>query len=186
MNTMQEYYRSHRPRKIGVGIAPSGMLAWTDGETYIYFNRDYLAKFDINLKGLMELGYTMLHELCHEGPDTGTHVHSQEFYERFHDNAGLVAEFTSRAFANLEKWVASEDKKLSKKLLRERDRYEGILKAKEVLKLSSDALYDGIDQKTPEEALAELEQTLPDLNAIVLPEEQPAEPEPAVGGFFLE
>lgn len=27
----------------------------------------------------------MVHEHCHEEPDQGGHIHSMEFYQRFHD-----------------------------------------------------------------------------------------------------
>jgi hypothetical protein len=128
-----------RSRTVGIGVSPCA-LAWTDGSTYVYFDRKYLEQHDFNLQGLMEMAGTMLHEYCHDAPDSETHTHSQEFYEQFHDNFEAAHGSVTFAFANLEKWLATEDRRLTKKLLKERDKYEGVLKQRELLKLSEDAL----------------------------------------------
>jgi hypothetical protein len=132
-----------KARTVGIGVSPCS-LAWTDGSSYVYFGREfgreYLAEHDFNLQGLMEIAGTMLHEYCHNEPDSETHTHSQEFYEKFHDNFDTAHAAVAYAFSKLEYWLSLEDKKLTKKLLKERDRYEGILKQKALFKLSDDAL----------------------------------------------
>lgn len=59
--------------------------AWTDGETFIAIDQDVLR--DV-LAGKLSLGFlisVMVHEFSHVEPDQGGHIHSMEFYKRFHD-----------------------------------------------------------------------------------------------------
>jgi hypothetical protein len=71
-------------REILIGSSKSA-LAWTDGERYIVFAREYLHGLFLDLKGLLNLFDTCLHEYCHDSSDAGTHLHSLEFYQAYHD-----------------------------------------------------------------------------------------------------
>ena len=71
-------------RKVLVGDSDVA-LGWTDGKTFIAVDqsvlRDVLAG-DYSISYLVSL---MVHEHCHDEPDQGGHIHSMEFYQRFHD-----------------------------------------------------------------------------------------------------
>jgi len=136
-----------KTRRVGIGISPCA-LAWTDGQSYVFFERNYLADLDFNLAGLMEVAHTMLHEYCHSTPDSESHTHSQEFYEKYHDFQEASHDAVMYAFGSLEKWLLAEDKKLSKKLVKERDKYEGVLRQREVFRLAEDAIYEGVPELT--------------------------------------
>ena len=63
-----------------------GRLAWTDGKTWIAFDRTFLthnARRDAN--GWNCLLHIMLHEYIHVEQDEDAHAHPPEFYEQFHD-----------------------------------------------------------------------------------------------------
>lgn len=60
-------------------------LGWTDGKTYIAIDQTLLR--DV-LKGKYTISFLvslMVHEHSHDEPDQGGHIHSMEFYTRFHD-----------------------------------------------------------------------------------------------------
>jgi hypothetical protein len=59
--------------------------AWTDGEQFIAIDRKFIAKTGIDLEAWISYGQVMIHELSHDESDQGTHIHGQDFYERYHD-----------------------------------------------------------------------------------------------------
>jgi hypothetical protein len=64
--------------------------AWTDGQTYIAFNRQELCDYRHGTAWgragfWTRLGLLLLHEYCHDDSSVGTHVHSDDFYQSFHD-----------------------------------------------------------------------------------------------------
>ena len=75
-------------REIYIGVSDTAE-AWTDGQSLVVFNRQFLAdqplqKFQRPMIGsLIAVGQTLIHELCHDG-DSTTQVHSPEFYKNFH------------------------------------------------------------------------------------------------------
>jgi len=71
----------HR-RELRVGVSTSAQ-AWTDGTTLVWFDRDLLKAMHDGLEGITHVVMVLLHELLHEGPSSGTHVHDAEFYENF-------------------------------------------------------------------------------------------------------
>jgi hypothetical protein len=73
-------------RKLLLGDADTAD-GWTDGETYVVVNRKYLAKYNLDVKGVINLGNLLAHEACHGENDSVDHDHDQSFYERFHDTA---------------------------------------------------------------------------------------------------
>lgn len=70
-------------RELRLGLSESAH-AWTDGKGFIWFNRELLALFDQGLGGALRVLTTAVHEYLHEDPSDGSHVHGEEFYERFH------------------------------------------------------------------------------------------------------
>ncbi len=75
---------SHSRRRINAGASDSAQ-AWTDGTQNIWFNIDELEAATKSLRGLFDLIPLTLHELCHDQPDSESHGHDQEFFERFHE-----------------------------------------------------------------------------------------------------
>lgn len=55
----------------------------------------------------------LLHEMLHEGPDTETHEHDIEFYERFHE-AALDTDVVGRAATAMMRHMALTARKMGK------------------------------------------------------------------------
>lgn len=76
--------------------------AWTDGERYIYFDRETIKFAKKGLAGWQVLLSILLHEYLHEEPSSETHAHDYEFYRRFHDAMMILNEsdidFLQRAY----------------------------------------------------------------------------------------
>lgn len=58
---------------------------WTDGKTFIAIDQSVLRDILAGQYSISFLVSLMVHEHCHEEPDQGGHIHSMEFYQRFHD-----------------------------------------------------------------------------------------------------
>ena len=78
-------------RNIIIGLSGGKAKAWTDGESYIAFDRDWLTQFKflkshgrIDMNSLCSVAQVLAHELCHD-TDSRENVHSPEFYKAFHD-----------------------------------------------------------------------------------------------------
>lgn len=68
---------------IGVSDTANG---WTDGRTYIAFNRGYLKRyFPSSAWGAAAIMTLAFHEMAHDTDDTGSHFHGAEFYQAYHD-----------------------------------------------------------------------------------------------------
>lgn len=76
-------------RAIKIGQSDTAQ-AWTDGATYIAFDRKFLALHDLKSDGRLEIkslgsvAAVLAHELSHDG-DSTTNVHGAEFYKKYHD-----------------------------------------------------------------------------------------------------
>lgn len=114
--------REELTRKLIMGQAVDTVQAWTDGASYVAFNREFLKTVEFNVEGFAAVGHVMLHELAHDGPDHCNHDHDQAFYERYHDWAPEFAgEFAASCVRNLERAVRDEGKKLTVAQLRTLD-----------------------------------------------------------------
>lgn len=72
-------------REIHIGTSTTA-LGWTDGATYIAVARDYLKTLNLALeRDWHKLSVLLIHESCHMEPDSGTHNHTPDFYEDFHE-----------------------------------------------------------------------------------------------------
>lgn len=123
--------RRAQGRRIILGDAGAAN-AWTDGASYVAFDRRYLKDAGTDLGGWIKIGATLLHELCHDGPDSQTHVHSPEFYEKFHDHRGSIAEFVPKAMGRFVANLKKAGRRLRKQDLIQQDRLEAVSAARDV------------------------------------------------------
>lgn len=72
-----------RARTLRLGTSVQAR-AWTNSTTSVWFNRESLKQADQGLSGAVHLVNLLAHELLHDCDTSGSHVHSMEFYERFH------------------------------------------------------------------------------------------------------
>lgn len=70
-------------REFRLGQSETAM-AWTDGARCIWINRSLLAEMDAGLSGVIKVLNVMVHEYLHDVDSSGSHVHDETFYERFH------------------------------------------------------------------------------------------------------
>lgn len=75
-------------RDIRLGRSESAM-AWTDGQQTIWIDLEHARLLRRGVAGAYQIASTLLHEMLHEGPDTGTHQHDFAFYQAYHDLSGL-------------------------------------------------------------------------------------------------
>lgn len=101
---------------------------WTDGTTYIAINRKFMARCGTTPGGLASLCMLLIHELCHEEPSSGTHDHTPDFYERYHERtAGQnVARFVDMAQSRLLSCLERAGHKAKKSDLAKLDRTNAI------------------------------------------------------------
>ncbi len=74
-------------RNIHLGKSDTA-YAWTDGTQNIWVNVEHARLLRKGYAGAYQLMLTMLHEMLHTGPDTGTHSHDHSFYQGYHDLSG--------------------------------------------------------------------------------------------------
>lgn len=60
---------------------------WTDGVTAIWVEMEQLKLLSNGFQGCTRVAALLVHEYLHDGPDTETHEHDEEFLSRFHDIA---------------------------------------------------------------------------------------------------
>lgn len=114
-------------RRVTIG-SWKGSAAFTDGETFVAFDRDYLKKSSFSSKSLFKFYAILVHELCHDAPDTGdTHNHTFQFYEKFESVIMDTADVANKVGLYFAKEAARSGKKLTKEQL------EHIKKSKEAL-----------------------------------------------------
>lgn len=71
-------------RRLGLGLSETAD-AWTDAKSTIIFERETLKAADNGFGGFVGLVSTLTHEYLHDDSSTGTHMHDEHFYQRFHD-----------------------------------------------------------------------------------------------------
>lgn len=129
-----------RGRVLSVGDSEAN--AWTDAATYITFSRRFLSKRKFDEVGIGEVLRVLLHECCHVTPDNECHDHDQEFYESFHDKAGLIATGTYAIMHKLPDVMAKFDRKASKAVLAREARCEAFDIAAKVI--SDELVQEGL------------------------------------------
>jgi hypothetical protein len=108
-------------RKVLVGTSGHAD-GWTDGRSYVALSRQFLGRQEFDVAGFAAVGRLLLHEFCHDAPDTAEHTHTHEFYELFHDSTRLLGDFVRECLAGLPRAVEQEGRKLSRKMLHQQDR----------------------------------------------------------------
>jgi len=108
-------------RDIRLGRSESA-LGWTDGQRTIWIDLEHARLLRRGYRGAYQIASTLLHEMLHEGPDTGTHQHDYAFYQAYHDMSslaedplGLSAERMVETFVSR---LRQHKKKVSKALLK--------------------------------------------------------------------
>jgi len=115
-------------REIVIGTSDSA-LAWTDGSTYIAFARGFLKKVEFNMLGMMNLFDVALHEYCHEDADSDTHIHSGEFYQKFHDACTGSNESAIKAFGMLPNILETHGNRLNRTVVKDQNKIEKVVRA---------------------------------------------------------
>lgn len=115
------YRTSSRRILLGTSGSANG---WTDGETYIAINREFLKKVGVDYAGWVRIGGLVLHEYCHGAPSSATHDHSPEFHELFHQAtmAGAIADFAEQGLRGYLGRLESANRRLTKKQLLAKDK----------------------------------------------------------------
>jgi hypothetical protein len=113
-------------RKIHLGKSQTA-LAWTDGVNSIWFDTEHARLLRNGYRGAYQIAGTLLHEMLHTGPDTGTHQHDYDFYKSYHDLEGHpmdpVGRTADRIVSAFTALLRQNGKKISAKLLA-RDDYD--------------------------------------------------------------
>lgn len=117
-------------RKILVGVSDVAN-GWTDGETYIALNRAFLKVLPLDDRGVVALGRLLLHELCHDTNDAGTHVHGVEFYEEYHERSKQLGDFVHATVRRLPAKVGRVTKRLRAGVLKALDQRHALTLAAE-------------------------------------------------------
>lgn len=84
MRSADDLFEFPKDREMRIGLSDSA-LAWTDGASFIAFDRKFLNESVKSLGGIGGLVGTCLHEFLHDEDDTSSHIHDGAFYERFHN-----------------------------------------------------------------------------------------------------
>lgn len=135
-----DYEPGNDTRKVVVGDS-EGCDGWTDGETFVAIDRSFLKTLTFDARGLTDLGLLLLHELCHDGPDTAEHVHGHEFYELFHNRAWHeLPGFVQGCLHRLPNVFKTAGRELPKALLKNADQREQTLRGLRGLLKSAEAL----------------------------------------------
>jgi hypothetical protein len=92
-----------------------GAGAFTNGTDYVAFCRDYVRDTGTTLPGFFKLVSVLLHEYCHDAPDTETHNHTPTFYETFEQHHHFVGLWAWEAFKAYCKIMLNETGKIPQK-----------------------------------------------------------------------
>lgn len=113
----------HKHRRLRVGISQA-MDAWTDGETYIAINRDYIQQTGWRAGAWSRYASIIVHELCHEESDLTSHVHGPEFHEKFHEwmQDMCIADFTRHCIEMVPRVAAAVHRKVPMMMLKQQDK----------------------------------------------------------------
>lgn len=134
---VMEFFDRWKGRTLCIGVSDTAN-GWTDGHSYIAFNRAYLRRHNpqyySGASALVTLAY---HEMAHDSDDTGTHNHAVEFYMRYHEITrgsamNMIGELPNKM--KNQKWQDHAEETAAKeaKKQEQRDRALGINRVKRV------------------------------------------------------
>jgi hypothetical protein len=142
-----------RERRIEVGESATAH-GWTNGTTHIWIRREELKNVREGMPGMIRIAGLLLHEYLHNEPDTGTHEHGIEFYERFHDLAldtTILGDCANAMMKSLVKELRKDGKRIPIYLSRTEDTEAA---AADLGMVAPDVLV-AANEDTPEETPAE-------------------------------
>lgn len=120
MNQVNYEDRKFTPRDFQLGRSETA-LAWTDGTRTVWMDVEHARLLRRGYAGAYQIALTLLHEMLHTGPDTGTHEHDHAFYQAFHDLSGHpldpVGRAAERMISQFRTRLRQNGKKISAKLL---------------------------------------------------------------------
>jgi len=110
--------------------------AWTNGTDTIWVNVEHARLLRRGYAGAHQVALTLLHEMLHTGPNTGTHQHDMAFYQGYHDFSLAAADPVGRTAEKLvTHFVAGlrrAKRPMGKQLFQRDDVDLALLKAKEL------------------------------------------------------
>ncbi len=96
---------------------------WTDGDAYIAIAREYIFKTGIDAGSWASYGSLLIHEYCHDDADFGSHLHSPEFYAKFHDwTRAALGEFVYGCLNDAPKVAERIQKSVTARQLKQQDK----------------------------------------------------------------
>lgn len=132
MNAMGYEDLRFSPRRLHLGTSDVA-LAWTDGTDNIWVNIEHARLLRRGYAGAYQVALTLLHEMLHTGPNTGTHQHDLAFYQAFHDLSGAssdpVGQAAARMMAVFMAQLRQQGRKISSKLLERDDADQALINA---------------------------------------------------------
>jgi hypothetical protein len=111
-------------REIYVGTS-SHAAAWTDGSSFVAFNRSEINKGSPSTYGFwVRMAALLCHEMAHDSSSASdTHAHTPEFYKAYHDFTLLrLGDLASRMAASYRTKVSGAAKRKSRQLTRAQER----------------------------------------------------------------
>lgn len=140
MGSMMWNLGNHRGRSRRLIIGDSTTArAWTDGKTYIAFDRKYLRGLGLTSESdWVELAMLVCHEWCHDCDSHESHMHGPEFYESYHNLTMRVAARMSRNGLNSFRARMAARAKGVTAAMRKELKYEAAAYAAAALLLSED------------------------------------------------
>jgi hypothetical protein len=112
-------------RKIKIGISTVAQ-AWTDGATYITFDRKWLNEGNLHSESfLLKLFTVGCHELAHDVETTGTHHHGEEFYEKYYEIT--MKNYYNNPLSYISKFAdIMKNAKIDEKIAQEREKEQSL------------------------------------------------------------
>jgi hypothetical protein len=126
-----------RLRRITIGEW-KGTAAFTDGSSFIAFDKNYVAEKGFGLRQWPEYLVVLVHEYCHEDSDMDdSHNHTFEFYEKFHELMHKAYKFqAAMGTAFLKKSQSARATGFTKKEIKDLEKLTHQLSAEEIFQKS--------------------------------------------------
>jgi hypothetical protein len=127
-------WRNQDSRRVLIGVS-NGAPAWTDGKTYIAFDRKYIESLSFDMRGIVKVGLLMAHMAAHEDYTGDKCMHDDAFYASQDEIMERLPSFVFYAHQRCATAVNAASKSHRKAILKDADAAE---KAKEALSVMLD------------------------------------------------
>lgn len=118
----------HHKRQLVIGESGGDAQGWTDGKSYIAFDRSMVNGLHFDTKGFGKLAAVLIHELTHDETNADEADHSLDFYRRFHDTCQRVIGDCIACGLAAAASVSSLTKTRAKRLAADHERQNAVLK----------------------------------------------------------